>query len=217
MCKGWFQRTLSEVGSVLRVCSSIWHCNYVPTAISKFRNERKPIVPQAILAGEHYALSPAMVLSLSGPPTSPPFFFSVERSPQEGSTTRETERVFFFFGGCGEGVMEDVTYHSTKLSEGLTKKKSGERCLCTTGSLWADLMLQCEFQGEHSFLPWSRTHSLVAPKKKKRREGLHTRATNATPPLRRLRPCQLLLPCGALPADRDGLRTAVSACGRFFA
>ena len=82
-------------------------------------------------------------------------------------------------------------------------------------------MLQCEFQGEHSFLPWSRTYSVVVKKKrkkgKKRREGLHTRAANATPPLRRLRPCQLLLPCGALPADRDGLRTAVSAFGRFFA
>ena len=42
-------------------------------------------------------------------------------------------------------------------------------------------------------------------------------AANAAPPLRRLRPCQLLLPCGALPAVRDGLRTAVSAFGRFFA
>ena len=53
--------------------------------------------------------------------------------------------------------------------------------------------------------------------KKKGRERLHTRAANATPPLRRLRPCQLLLSCGALPAVRDGLRTAVSAFGRFFA
>ena len=77
-------------------------------------------------------------------------------------------------------------------------------------------MLQCEFQGEHSFFPWPRTHTVVV-QKKKRREGLHTRAANATPPLRRLRPCQLLLPCGALPAARDGLRTAVSAFGRFFA
>ena len=30
-----------------------------------------------------------------------------------------------------------------------------------------------------------------------------------------LRPCLLLLPCGALFADRDGLSTAVSAFGRF--
>ena len=34
-----------------------------------------------------------------------------------------------------------------------------------------------------------------------------------TPPLRRLRPCLLLLPVGALPADRVALRTAVSALG----
>ena len=43
------------------------------------------------------------------------------------------------------------------------------------------------------------------------------RAANATPPLRRLWPRQLLLSCGALPAVRDGLRTAVSVFGRFFA
>ena len=49
------------------------------------------------------------------------------------------------------------------------------------------------------------------------KERLHTRAAIATPPLRRLRPCLLLLPCRALFADRDGLSTAVSALGRFFA
>ena len=99
------------------------HFNYVPTAKSKFRNERNPIVLQAILVGNLHALLPAMVLSLSDPPTPPPFFFPVERSPQGGSTTRETEKVyiyFFFLGGCGEGVIEDVPYHSTKLSGGLT-------------------------------------------------------------------------------------------------
>ena len=51
--------------------------------------------------------------------------------------------------------------------------------------------------------------------KKRGKEGLHTQAANVTPPLRRLRPCLLLLPVGALPADRVGLRTAVSAFGRF--
>ena len=72
--------------------------------------------------------------------------------------------------------------------------------------------------GSHSFLPWSRTRSVDAQKKKwGGKERLHTRATIATPPLRRLRPCLLLLPGGALLADRDGLRTAVSAFGRFFA
>ena len=73
-------------------------------------------------------------------------------------------------------------------------------------------------ESTHFFLGLVPTPLLSTKKKeKKRREGLHTRAANATPPLRRLRPCQLLLPCGALPAVRDGLRTAVSAFGRFFA
>ena len=58
---------------------------------------------------------------------------------------------------------------------------------------------------------------LMPKKKRGGKERLHTRATIATPPLRRLRPCLLLLPGGALLADRDGLRTAVSAFGRFFA
>ena len=40
---------------------------------------------------------------------------------------------------------------------------------------------------------------------------------NATLPLRRQWSSQMLLSCGALPAVRDGLKTAVSAFGRFFA
>ena len=39
----------------------------MPTAISKFRNERNPIVPHATLVGDQHALLPAMVLSLSDP------------------------------------------------------------------------------------------------------------------------------------------------------
>ena len=98
----------------------------MPTAKSKFQNERNPIVPQAILVGDLHALLPAMVLSLSDPLTLPLFlfffFFAVERGPQGGSTTREMERVSFFFlpGECEEGMIENVPYHSTKLSGGLT-------------------------------------------------------------------------------------------------
>ena len=55
--------------------------------------------------------------------------------------------------------------------------------------------------------------SWFASKKKKP----HTRAANATPPFRRQWSSQMLLSCGALPAVRDGLKTAVSAFGRFFA
>ena len=53
-------------------------------------------------------------------------------------------------------------------------------------------------------------------KKKGGKEGLHTQAANVTPPLPSARPCLLLLPVGALPADRVELRT-VSAFGRFLA
>ena len=90
----------------------------MPTAISKLRNERSPIVPQAILVGDQHASLPAMVLSLSDPPT-PPFFFPSSGAPK-GAPLQRRRKEFFFFGGCGEGVMEDVTYHSTKLSGGLT-------------------------------------------------------------------------------------------------
>ena len=41
----------------------------------------------------------------------------------------------------------------------------------------------------------------------------HTRDANATPPLRRQWSSQMLLSCGALPAVRDGLK---SAFGSFF-
>ena len=91
----------------------------MPTAISKFRNERNPIVPQAILVGDQHALLPAMVLSLSDPPT-PPFFFFRRAEPPRGLHYKGDGKSFFFGGGCGEGVIEDVTYHSTKLSGGLT-------------------------------------------------------------------------------------------------
>ena len=50
------------------------------------------------------------------------------------------------------------------------------------------------------------------PKKKP-----HTRDATATPPHCRQWSNQMLLSCGALPAVRDGLKTAVSAFGRFFA
>ena len=83
----------------------ISHCSYVPTATSKFRNERNPIVPQAILVGDQHALLPAMVLSLSDSPTSP-FFFSFPSSgapkgaPLQG---RRKECIFFLGGGVERG------------------------------------------------------------------------------------------------------------------
>ena len=49
----------------------------------------------------------------------------------------------------------------------------------------------------------------------KEKKRLHTRATIATPPQCRQWSNQMLLPCGALLAVRDGLKTAVRASGRF--
>ena len=60
------------------------------------------------------------------------------------------------------------------------------------------------------------TSFVVAPvvrSKKKKRP--HTSATIATPPQCRQWSNQMLLPCGALLAVRDGLKTAVRASGRF--
>ena len=67
-----------------------------------------------------------------------------------------------------------------------------------------------------STVPYSLRCCSMLPKKKKK-EGLHTRAANATPPLRRQWSSLMLLSRGALPAVRDVLMTAVSAFGRFFA
>ena len=69
----------------------------MPTAISKFRNERNPIVPQAILVGDQHALMPAMVLSLSDPPT-PPFFFPSSGAPKGAPLQGRRKELFFFVG-----------------------------------------------------------------------------------------------------------------------
>ena len=102
----------------------------------------------------------------------------------------------------------------------LVPVERAERCFAWEGT-WGGRRMhrQCEFQEEYSFfflglVPTSLL-SDEEEKKRKKGEGPHTRAANATPPLRRPRPCQLLLSCGALPAVRDGLRTAVSAFGGF--
>ena len=98
------------------------------------------------------------------------------------------------------------------------KKTSGEGCLCTTGSLPSWCLIVSVKEHTHSFLGLVPTPFMLTTKKNREgKERLHTRAAIATPPLRRLRPCLLLLPCRALFADRDGLSTAVSALGRFFA
>ena len=97
------------------------------------------------------------------------------------------------------------------------KKKVGRDACALPDPYGLFYMLQCEFQGEYPFFFLGLVPTSLLSDEKKKGEGLHTRAANATPPLRRLRPCQLLRSCGALPAVRDGLRTAVSAFGRFFA
>ena len=70
----------------------------MPTAKSKFRDERNPIVPQAILVGDLHALLPAMVLSLSDPLTPPPFFFPSSGAPK-GAPLRGRRKECFFFSG----------------------------------------------------------------------------------------------------------------------
>ena len=72
----------------------------MPTAISKFRNERNPIVPQAILVGDQHALLPAMVLSLSDPST--PFFFPSSGAPK-GAALQGRRKEFFFLVGVERG------------------------------------------------------------------------------------------------------------------
>ena len=100
------------------------------------------------------------------------------------------------------------------------KKKWGG-CLCITGSFRPPPSGCSNASIKESTRPFSivsysfRCCSMLLLGKKKRR--LHTRAANATPPLRRQWSSQMLLSCGALPAVRDGLKTAVSAFGRFFA
>ena len=71
----------------------------MPTAKSKFRNERNPIVPQAILVGDLHALLPAMVLSLSDPLTPPffSFFFRRAEPPRGLHYEGDGKSVFFFF------------------------------------------------------------------------------------------------------------------------
>ena len=95
----------SPFGGWLRTPSMqhISHCNYVPTAISKLRNERSPIVPQAILVGDQHASLPAMVLSLSDPST-PPFFFPSSGAPKGAPLQRRRKEYFFWWvwrGGDG--------------------------------------------------------------------------------------------------------------------
>ena len=80
----------------------ISHFNYVPTAKSKFRNKRNPIVLQAILVGDLHALLPAMVLSLSDSPT-PLFFFFVERWGLHYEGDGKSAIYFFFFGRVWRG------------------------------------------------------------------------------------------------------------------
>ena len=78
----------------------ILYCSHVPTATSKFQDERNPIVPHAILIGDQHASLPSWFVFFFLLSHFPLFFsFSVERSLQGGSTTMETERVYFFFGG----------------------------------------------------------------------------------------------------------------------
>ena len=76
----------------------------MPTAISKLRNERSPIVPQAILVGDQHASLPAMVLSLSDPPTPPffSFFFPSSGAPK-GAPLQRRRKEFFFLVGVERG------------------------------------------------------------------------------------------------------------------
>ena len=67
----------------------------MPTTILKLRKERSPIVPQATLVGDQHASLPAMVLSLSDPPT-PPFFFPSSGAPK-GLHYKEDGKSLFFF------------------------------------------------------------------------------------------------------------------------
>ena len=67
----------------------------MPTAKSKFRDERNPIVPQAILVGDLHALLPAMVLSLSDPLTPPLFFFRRAEPPRGLHYEGDGKSVFF--------------------------------------------------------------------------------------------------------------------------
>ena len=75
----------------------------MPTAKSKFRDERNPIVPQAILVGDLHALLPAMVLSLSDPLTPPLFLFFFRRAepPRGLHYEGDGKSVFFFFSRAG--------------------------------------------------------------------------------------------------------------------
>ena len=75
----------------------------MPTAISKFRNERNPIVPQAILVGDQHALLPAMVLSLSDPPTPPFLFFFRRAEPPRGLHYKGDGKSYFFLVGVERG------------------------------------------------------------------------------------------------------------------
>ena len=103
----------------------IAYCSYVPTTISKLRNERSPIVPQAILVGDQHASLPSwFVFFLPDSSTSSPFFFLFRRAePPRGlhyNGDGKRELSFFFSGGSGERVILDVAYHSTKPFECLT-------------------------------------------------------------------------------------------------
>ena len=81
----------------------IAYCSYVPTANSRFRNERNPIVHHYTDWRSACVIAVMVRFFFWTLPLPPPFFFSVERSPQGGSTTMETERVFFWGGEWREG------------------------------------------------------------------------------------------------------------------
>ena len=118
MCKGWFQIALSEVGSVRRVCS----ISHIATMCrqryrSSEMNEAQSYLKLYWLAISMRHCRQWFFLCLTLP--LPLFFFPSSGAPK-GAPLQRRGKEFFFFGGCGEGVMEDVTYHSTKLSGGLT-------------------------------------------------------------------------------------------------
>ena len=98
----------------------IAYCSYVPTATSRFRNERNPIVHHAILIGDQHASLPSWFVFFSLP--HPPFFlfFFPSSGAPKGAPLQSTERVFFLGGGSGERVILGVADHSPKPSECLT-------------------------------------------------------------------------------------------------
>ena len=127
MCKGWFQITLSEVGSVRRVCS----ISHIATMCqqryrSSEMNEAQTYLKLNWLAismrhcRQWFFLCPTLPL--------PPilfflffvFFFFFPSSGAPKRAPLQGRRKGFFFWGCGEGVMENV-----KRSSSLNKRYFG--------------------------------------------------------------------------------------------